>query len=78
MGWYSSLEDRLRFPFAARCIAQRRSSLLRVDDQIEVAEMAPEAEGQHETFVLIRWERRGPGVPLAQLEGVAVTTRPAR
>ena len=34
--------------------------------------MAPEEECQHELFVLIRWERRGLGVPLAQLEGVAV------
>jgi Calcium binding len=72
MGWYSSLEDRRHFPFVARCIAQRSISPLRVGDQVEVVGMAPEAECQHEMFVLIGWERRPLAVPLAQLEGVAV------
>jgi hypothetical protein len=72
MGWYSSLEDRLRFPFAARCITERRISQLSVGDEVEVAGMAPEEECQHEMFVLIRWERRPLAVPLVQLEGVAV------
>ena len=72
MGWYYSLEDRLHFPFAARCIAERSISPLRVGDEVEVDGMAPEEECQHEMFVLIRWERRPLAVPLAQLEGVAV------
>ncbi len=72
MGWYYSLEDRLRFPFVARCIAERSISPLRVGDEVEVVGMAPDAECEHEMFVLIRWERRGLAVPLAQLEGVAV------
>ena len=72
MGWYYSLEDRLHFPFAARCITQRSISPLRVGDEVEVVGMAPEEECDHEMFVLIRWERRGLAVPLAQLEGVAV------
>jgi hypothetical protein len=29
MGWYYSLEDRLRFPFVARCIAERSIEALR-------------------------------------------------
>src|SRR5829696_8339748 len=32
----------------------------------------PEAECQHEMFVLIRWERRTLAVPLAQLKGIAM------
>jgi Calcium binding len=72
MGWYSSLQDRLHFPFAARCTAERSSSPLRIGDEVEVVAMAPEQECQHEMFVLIRWERRPLAVPLAQLEGVAV------
>jgi Calcium binding len=71
MGWYYSLEDRLHVPFAARCITQRRISPLRVGDEVDVVGMAPEEECQHEMFVLIRWERRGLAVPLAQPEGVA-------
>ena len=72
LGWYYSLEDRLQFPFAARCTAERAISPLRVGDEVDVVGMAPEEECQHEMFVLIRWERRGLAVPLAQLEGVVV------
>jgi hypothetical protein len=72
MGWYYSLEDRLRFPFVARCIAERSISPLRVGDEVEVVGMAPEEECEHEMFVLIRWERRALAVPLTQLEGVTV------
>jgi hypothetical protein len=72
MGWYYSLEDRLTFPFVARCIAERAVSPLRVGDEVEVVGMAPDEECQHEMFVLIGWERRALAVPLAQLEGVAV------
>ncbi len=66
MGWYSSLEDRLHFPFVVRCIAQRSISPLRVGDEVEVVGMAPEEECQHEMFVLIVWERRPLAVMLAQ------------
>jgi hypothetical protein len=72
IGWYYSLEDRLHFPFAARCTAERSISPLRIGDEVDVVAMAPEVECQHEMVVLIRWERRPLAVPLAQLEGVAV------
>jgi Calcium binding len=72
MGWYYSLEDQLRFPFRASCIAERAISPLRVGDEVDVVGMAPEEECQHEMFVLIRWERRALAVPLAQLEGIVV------
>jgi Calcium binding len=72
IGWYYSLEDRLHFPFAARCTAERSISPLRIGDEVDVVAMAPEVECQLEMFVLIRWERRPLAVPLAQLEGVAV------
>ena len=72
MGWYYSLEDRLDFPFVARCIAERSISPLRVGDEVDVVGMAPEEACQHEMFVLIRCEHRPLAVPLVQLEGVAV------
>jgi calcium binding protein len=40
MGWYYSLEDRLHFPFAGRCIAERSISPLRVGDEVDVVGMA--------------------------------------
>ena len=56
----------------ARCTTERTISPLHVGDEVEVVGMAPEEECGHEMFVVIRWDRRGLAVPLAQLEGVAV------
>ena len=72
MGWYYSLEDRLHFAFVARCNTERSISPLRVGDEVDVVGMAPEAECQHEMFVLIPWERRTLAVPLVQLKGIAM------
>src|SRR5439155_2246175 len=72
MGWYYHLEDKLGFPFLARCIAQRAISPLRVGDEVDIVGMAPEEECEHEMFVLTRWERGTLAVPLSQLEGLAV------
>lgn len=72
MGWYSSLDDRLQFPFRARCTIERRTSPLRVGEDIEVTGMASEDECEHDMFVLTRWEDRILAVPLAQLTGVDV------
>jgi hypothetical protein len=72
MGWYYSLEDRLTFPFVARCIAERSISPLRVGDQVELVGIAPQEQSEHEMVVLIRWERRAVPVRLAQLAGVTV------
>ena len=41
MGWYYSLEDRLHFPFVARCFAERSIPPLRVGEEVEVVGMAP-------------------------------------
>ena len=51
MGWSYSPEDRLHFPFVARCVAERSISPLRVG-------LAPVEECEQEMFVLIRWEPR--------------------
>lgn len=72
MGWYYYLEGKLKFPFHAKCIAERVISPLREGDKVEVIEMAPEGDCQHEMFVAIRWENRTLGVPLSQLKGIAV------
>lgn len=70
MGWYYYLEDRLEFPFAAKCSATRSISPLKVGEVAEVVGMAPEDECEREMFVAIRWEKRKFGVPLSQLEGI--------
>ena len=68
MGWYCYLQDRLTFPFLARCIAKRATSPLKVGDEVDVLGMAPDAECEREMFVVMRWEREGLAVPLSQLE----------
>jgi len=68
MGWYYYLEGKLTFPFLARCAARRSISPLKVGDEVEVIGMPPEEECEHETFVVMRWERKGLAVPLSQLE----------
>lgn len=72
MGWYYYLEEKLAFPFRAKCIAERRISPLREGDKVEVTGMAPESDCQHEMFVLLQWEGRMLGVPLSQLKGIGV------
>jgi len=72
MGWYYYLDDRIQFPFEARCIAARRISPLKEGEQVTVIQMAPEDECMREMFVEIQWADRTFGVPLAQLQPLGV------
>ena len=72
MGWYYYLDDKIRFPFQARCIAAKVVSPLRKGETVEVQRMAPEDACSAEMLVLIRWQSRTMAVPLAQLAGVNV------
>jgi hypothetical protein len=72
MGWYYYLDDKIRFPFRAKCIAAKVISPLRKGEIVEVQKMAPEDACCGEMLVLIRWQGRTMGVPLAQLTGVGV------
>jgi len=69
-GWYCYLQDKLQFPFTAKCIAKRAISPLKVKDEVEVIDMAPDDDCKGEMFVMIRWEKDGLGVPLSQLKPV--------
>ncbi len=72
IGWYYYLDENLHFPFSARCIVRRATSPLEPGDEVEVVDMAPEGDCEHEMFVLIQWKQRQLAVPLRQLEGVQV------
>lgn len=71
MGWYYYLEDKLHFPFRARCIQPRSISPLHVGDDLILERLAPENECLHDMFVLATWHGRVMGFPLAQLEAMA-------
>ena len=67
MGWYYYLENKLRFPFQAKCIASKVVSPLRKGETVEVQRMAPEDSCFNDMLVLIRWQGRNMAVPLSQL-----------
>ena len=75
MGWYYYLEEKIRFPFHAKCIAERKMSPLRKGDEVEIVRMAPEEECEHEMFVEIRREKGTLAVPLSQLKPIAATDK---
>jgi hypothetical protein len=68
MGWYYYLQDQLQFPFQARCIVERATSPLRVGDEVEVVDLAPAEECEHEMFVTMQWQQRTLAVPLSQVK----------
>ena len=71
MSWYYYLEEKLEFPFKARCTAERSVSPLKKGEEVEVMGMAKEDDCMREMFVLIRFAGRKLGVPLSQLEVLA-------
>jgi hypothetical protein len=75
IGWYCYLQDTMQFPFTATCIARRQISPLRLKDEVEILELADEAECQHEVYVLMRREKEGLGVPLSQIKPIEATDK---
>ena len=70
MGWYYYLEDKIRFPFQAKCIVAKAVSPLLKGETVEVQSMAPEEACSGDMLVLIKWQGRTMAVPLAQLQAV--------
>jgi len=70
MGWYYYLDDKIRFPFQAKCIMAKVVSPLRKGESVQVQSMAPEDACSAEMLVLIRWQGRTMAVPLSQLAAV--------
>lgn len=70
MSWYYYLENKMRFPFRARCIASKVISPLRKGQAVEVRCMAPEEACSSDRLVLIGWQGRKMAVPLSQLTAI--------
>jgi len=70
MGWHCYLDDKLRFPFKARCIVVREISPLKKGEEVEVLGMAPADDCMRAMFVLVQFAGRKLGVPLAQFDPV--------
>ena len=67
IGWYYYLEDKIRFPFQAKCVVAKVVSPLLKGETVEVQGMAPEDACSADMLVLIRWQGRSMAVPLSQL-----------
>ena len=67
LGWYYYLENKIQFPFSARCMAAKVVSPLRKGETVDVRSLAPEDSCAHDMLVLIRWHGRNVAVPLSQL-----------
>jgi hypothetical protein len=72
IGWYYYLDDRLSFPFTARCIRERSISPLQEGEEAEALDMASADDCEREMFILIRWMNRTLAVPLSQIEAIGV------
>ena len=70
MGWYYYLEDKIHFPFHAKCVAANATSPLRRGESVEVRGMADEDTCSSGMLVLIRWQGRNMAVPLSQLTAI--------
>jgi hypothetical protein len=70
MGWYYYLENKIRFPFQAKCIASKPVSPLKKGEIIEARRMAPEDACANDMLVLVRWQGRNRAVPLTQLAAI--------
>jgi len=72
MGWYYYLDDKIQFPFQAKCIQERRISPLKPGEIVKVVKMSSEDECMREMFVEIEWQDRTFSVLLAQLQAINV------
>jgi len=67
MGWYYYFKDTIEFPFSAVCCKKRSTSPLKIDEEVDVVNMADEGECEKEMFVNVRWGGSQVSVPLSQL-----------
>ena len=72
MGWYYYLDDKIHFPFMAKCIKIAAKSPLHEGELISVLQLAPEDECRQEMFAEIEWQDRKFCVPLVQLQPMDV------
>src|SRR5882672_2083950 len=68
MGWYYYLDDKVEFPFKARCRIARPISILKIGAEVEVLGMAPEDECEAEMFAWVDRAGERIAVPLMQLQ----------
>jgi hypothetical protein len=57
-GWFCYLEEKLEFPFRARCVTRREVSPLKMGEEVDVIGMLDEGwDNSSEILVRIKWAR---------------------
>jgi len=67
LGWYYYLEDRLQFPFTAKCRGEKQTNRLKKEDECKVIAMADPEECDSDMYVIIEDEGDHLAVNLSQL-----------
>jgi hypothetical protein len=70
LSWYYYLENKIHFPFRAKCLAAKAVSPLNKGETVSVIRMAPDDVCEHDMLVLVRWQGRKVAVPLSQLTAI--------
>ncbi len=70
MSWYYYLENKIRFPFQAKCVVSNLVSPLRKGETVEVRRLAKDDACSTDILVLIQWQGRNMAAPLSQLAPV--------
>jgi hypothetical protein len=70
MGWYYYLQNKICFPFRAKCTASKIVSPLRKGETVEVRRLASEDICGGDMLVLVRKDGRNIAVPLSQLTAI--------
>jgi Calcium binding/IS66 Orf2 like protein len=66
----NEMEDKIHFPFQAKCITAKVVSPLGKGTTVEVLRLAPDGACTGDMLVLIRWHDRNVAVPLSQLTAI--------
>jgi hypothetical protein len=77
VAWQCYLEDRLPFPFQARCLNRLPESPLQPGDEVTVTGLL-EDDDLAPMEVLIKWRGRQMAVPLEQLTGIGLDSEAAK
>jgi hypothetical protein len=70
IGWHCSIDNWVSNTVRCRCHKTRSMSPLKVGDEVDVLEVAPEGDCESEMFVFVQWNDRKLAVPLEQLEPI--------
>jgi hypothetical protein len=67
MSWYYYLDDKITFPFTAKCFAVDKRTPLKPDERVDVLGMSGEDLCEHDMYVDISWNGKSLAIPLAQV-----------